>query len=90
MLLEVREDNDRARAVYAAAGYREIDRRRGYYRIRGRRIDALVMERDLTARRAARSPDPPRSARCRVQGRSHRAVRPGPLTGGRGPSGRSG
>ncbi|MDN6328148.1 MAG: GNAT family N-acetyltransferase [Brachybacterium sp.] len=49
MLLEVREDNDRARAVYAAAGYREIDRRRGYYRIRGRRIDALVMQRDLGA-----------------------------------------
>ncbi|MGP9746067.1 GNAT family N-acetyltransferase [Brachybacterium sp. AOP29-B2-41] len=48
MLLEVREDNTRARAFYAAAGYREIDRRRGYYRIRGRRIDALVMERDLS------------------------------------------
>lgn len=49
MLLEVREDNTRARAVYAAAGYREIGRRRGYYRIRGRRIDALVMERTLDA-----------------------------------------
>lgn len=49
MLLEVREDNTRARAVYAAAGYREIGRRRGYYRIRGRRIDALVMERELDA-----------------------------------------
>lgn len=49
MLLEVREDNDRARAVYTAAGYREIGRRRGYYRIRGRRIDALVMERELGA-----------------------------------------
>ncbi len=49
MLLEVREDNSRARAVYSAAGYREIDRRRGYYRIRGRRIDALVMARDLGA-----------------------------------------
>lgn len=49
MLLEVREDNDRARAVYAAAGYREIGRRRGYYRILGRRIDALVMERELGA-----------------------------------------
>ena len=49
MLLEVREDNARARAVYTAAGYREIDRRRGYYRIRGRRIDALVMQRDLRA-----------------------------------------
>lgn len=50
LLLEVREDNARARAFYTAAGYREIDRRRGYYRIRGRRIDALVMERDLARR----------------------------------------
>ncbi|MDN5821082.1 MAG: GNAT family N-acetyltransferase [Brachybacterium sp.] len=49
MLLEVREDNARARAVYTTAGYREIDRRRGYYRIRGRGIDALVMQRDLGA-----------------------------------------
>lgn len=48
-LLEVREDNDRARRFYATAGYREIDRRRGYYPIRGRRIDALVLERTLTA-----------------------------------------
>lgn len=52
MLLEVREDNARARAVYTAAGYREISRRRGYYRIRGRSIDALVMERSLTERPA--------------------------------------
>lgn len=47
MLLEVREDNDRARAFYHRAGYREIGRRRGYYRIRGRGIDAIVMERHL-------------------------------------------
>lgn len=47
MLLEVREDNPRARAFYAAAGYREIDRRRGYYPLRDGRIDALVMERSL-------------------------------------------
>jgi [ribosomal protein S18]-alanine N-acetyltransferase len=53
MLLEVREDNTRARAFYTAAGYREIDRRRGYYRIRGRRIDALVMERVLTTEQPA-------------------------------------
>ena len=51
MLLEVREDNTRARALYVAAGYREIGRRRSYYRIRGRRIDALVMERELGAPR---------------------------------------
>lgn len=49
LLLEVREDNDRARAFYTRAGYQEIDRRRGYYRIRGRRIDALVMQRALGA-----------------------------------------
>ncbi|MGO2536168.1 MAG: GNAT family N-acetyltransferase, partial [Brachybacterium tyrofermentans] len=49
LLLEVREDNDRARSFYARAGYQEIDRRKGYYRIRGRRIDALVMQRDLGA-----------------------------------------
>lgn len=49
MLLEVREDNARARAFYARAGYEEISRRRGYYRIRGRAIDALVMQRALAA-----------------------------------------
>lgn len=49
LLLEVREDNDRARAFYTRSGYQEIDRRRGYYRIRGRRIDALVMQRQLGA-----------------------------------------
>ncbi|MGP5715047.1 GNAT family N-acetyltransferase [Brachybacterium tyrofermentans] len=49
LLLEVREDNDRARSFYTRAGYQEIDRRKGYYRIRGRRIDALVMQRDLRA-----------------------------------------
>jgi len=48
ILLEVREDNDRARAFYRRAGYQEIGRRRGYYRIRGRSIDALVMQRELT------------------------------------------
>lgn len=47
MLLEVREDNARARAFYTAAGYTGIGRRRGYYRIRGQSIDALVMERAL-------------------------------------------
>lgn len=47
MLLEVRQDNDRARAFYAAAGYTEVGRRQGYYRIRGRPIDAVVMQREL-------------------------------------------
>lgn len=47
MLLEVREDNDRARAVYERAGYEEIARRPGYYRLPDRTVDAIVMQRDL-------------------------------------------
>ncbi|MFC0673046.1 GNAT family N-acetyltransferase [Brachybacterium hainanense] len=47
MLLEVREDNRRARAVYARAGYEEIGVRRGYYRIGTRSIDAILMRREL-------------------------------------------
>lgn len=58
MVLEVREDNQRARAFYTAAGYAEIGRRRGYYRIRGRRIDALLMERDLTRPASSQGPGP--------------------------------
>lgn len=47
MLLDVREDNARARAVYSRAGYREIARRPGYYRLPDRTVDAIVMEREL-------------------------------------------
>ena len=47
MLLEVREDNQRARDFYARAGYTDLGRRPGYYRIRGRRIDGLLMGREL-------------------------------------------
>lgn len=47
MLLEVREDNARARAFYDAAGYRRIDVRRGYYRLPGRTVDAIIMQRVL-------------------------------------------
>lgn len=47
LMLEVREDNTRARDVYTRAGYEEIGVRRGYYRIRGRAIDAIVMRRLL-------------------------------------------
>lgn len=47
LLLEVREDNVRARAVYSRAGYAEIGRRRGYYRLAGRSVDAIVMRREL-------------------------------------------
>lgn len=42
--LEVAEDNAPARALYAAAGWAEAGRRRGYYHTPdGRRIDALVL-----------------------------------------------
>ncbi|MDF2140643.1 ribosomal protein S18-alanine N-acetyltransferase [Paenirhodobacter sp. CAU 1674] len=42
--LEVAEDNTAARALYAAAGWRESGRRRGYYHTpEGARVDALVL-----------------------------------------------
>lgn len=47
MLLEVREDNDRARAFYGAAGFEPIAVRPGYYRLPGRTVDAIVMEAEL-------------------------------------------
>lgn len=47
LLLEVREDNARARAVYVRGGYEEIGRRRGYYRLPGGTVDAIVMRRAL-------------------------------------------
>lgn len=49
MFLEVRPSNERARALYACAGFTEFGRRRGYYpagRARGRE-DALVLCRRL-------------------------------------------
>lgn len=47
--LEVAEDNAPARALYAAAGWREVGRRRDYYRrTDGNVADALVLRRDLT------------------------------------------
>lgn len=46
--LEVAEDNATARAVYARAGFRPVGRRKGYFHAPdGRRIDAIVMARDL-------------------------------------------
>src|SRR5699024_10487092 len=95
MLLEVREDNARARAVYTADGYREIDRRRGYYRIRGRRIDALVMQRDLRAP-GGPAAGAPSAAVCGSSARSPRRpparqppspVGRRPVRGGRAPAG---
>ena len=43
--LEVRVDNDAARAMYASEGFAEIGTRRGYYD--AGRVDATVMRRDL-------------------------------------------
>lgn len=46
--LEVAADNAAARALYAAAGFAEVARRRGYYRDpAGGAVDALVLARDL-------------------------------------------
>ncbi len=42
--LEVRASNDRARALYAHLGFRQVGKRRGYYPAPlGRREDAIVM-----------------------------------------------
>jgi [ribosomal protein S18]-alanine N-acetyltransferase len=47
-LLEVAVTNDAARGLYAAAGYAEVGRRRGYYvRPGGPPVDALVLARRL-------------------------------------------
>ncbi|WP_121194831.1 ribosomal protein S18-alanine N-acetyltransferase [Motilibacter peucedani] len=45
VLLEVRADNERARQVYAAAGFEQVSTRRGYYD--GGRVDAAVMRKVL-------------------------------------------
>jgi ribosomal-protein-alanine N-acetyltransferase len=46
--LEVAEDNASARAVYTRAGFAPVGRRKGYFHAPdGRRIDAIVMARDL-------------------------------------------
>jgi ribosomal-protein-alanine N-acetyltransferase len=46
ILLEVRQDNEPARALYAKNGFTEISRRVGYYARFG---DAVVMEKKLTS-----------------------------------------
>jgi [ribosomal protein S18]-alanine N-acetyltransferase len=43
--LEVRVDNDAARALYLREGFVQVGLRRGYYE--GGRVDAVVMRRDL-------------------------------------------
>lgn len=51
LFLEAAEDNAAARALYAAAGFAETGRRRGYYpREGGGRTDALILSLNLTAR----------------------------------------
>lgn len=46
LFLEVAADNAAARALYVAAGFAEVGRRRGYYaRIGGAAVDALVLRR---------------------------------------------
>lgn len=47
MLLEVRPSNEGARALYAALGFAEIGRRKGYYPAADGREDAIVMQRAL-------------------------------------------
>ena len=47
VILEVAVDNDAAMALYGAAGFAEVARRRGYYRREGNAVDAIVMRRNL-------------------------------------------
>ena len=46
--LEVRVSNERARALYAGAGFKEISIRKGYYPSRDGREDAIVMQKVLS------------------------------------------
>ncbi|MCL2780759.1 MAG: ribosomal protein S18-alanine N-acetyltransferase [Actinomycetia bacterium] len=52
LFLEVRVDNDAARALYASEGFAEVGRRRGYYE--NGRVDAMVMCRVFGKGRRAR------------------------------------
>lgn len=45
--LEVAETNLAARSVYAAAGFAQTGRRKGYYRGAGQVVDAILMGRSL-------------------------------------------
>jgi len=47
VLLEVRADNETARALYRRRGFTDIGRRRGYYQPSG--TDAVVMSREVRA-----------------------------------------
>lgn len=56
MLLDVREDNIAARALYRRHGYRELHRRVAYYRTGQGPVDALVLRTPLQPTSAAVSP----------------------------------
>lgn len=47
LVLEVAVDNEAARALYAARGFREVGLRRNYYRHTGRLVDALILRAPL-------------------------------------------
>lgn len=47
ILLEVRPSNQAARSLYAAAGFTEVARRRGYYPAGAGREDAIVLQLEL-------------------------------------------
>jgi ribosomal-protein-alanine N-acetyltransferase len=47
LFLEVATDNAAALALYRGAGFREAGIRRGYYKVGGATVDAIVMKRDL-------------------------------------------
>ncbi|MDO8899730.1 MAG: ribosomal protein S18-alanine N-acetyltransferase [Phenylobacterium sp.] len=51
LVLEVGEDNPAAIALYGAAGFAQVGRRRNYYDRGGRQIDALLMRLDLNSER---------------------------------------
>lgn len=48
MFLEVAEDNVAALGLYAALGFGEVGRRKGYYKRSGLPVDALLMRRTLS------------------------------------------
>ncbi|MEM7188460.1 MAG: GNAT family N-acetyltransferase [Pseudomonadota bacterium] len=47
LFLEVAADNAAARALYWREDFHEVGRRTGYYKVDDKRIDALVLARDL-------------------------------------------
>jgi ribosomal-protein-alanine N-acetyltransferase len=49
VFLEVAADNEAARALYTAAGFRMVGVREGYYRRGARRVDGLTLKRAIDA-----------------------------------------